>query len=61
MSVSTSSDHWYPATSHGFDCPVYNGNLITYAGSGVFTTTSDAMPTSTYNNANYFRDVYFVP
>ncbi|NBD27113.1 DUF4082 domain-containing protein [Paenibacillus glycinis] len=61
VSVSTSSDHWYPATSHGFDGPVNNGNLITYTGSGVFTTTAGAMPTATFNNANYFRDVYFVP
>lgn len=61
VSVSTSTDHWYAASAHGFDSPVNNGNLITYAGSGLFTTTSGAIPSSSYNNSNYFRDVLFVP
>ena len=30
-------------------------------GKRAFTTTAGAMPTSSYNNSNYFRDVYFTP
>ncbi|THF77128.1 DUF4082 domain-containing protein [Cohnella fermenti] len=61
VSVSTSTDQWYAATGHAFDSPIANGNLVTYAGSGVFSTTLGAMPTSSYNNNGYFRDVVFVP
>ncbi|MFI5910102.1 DUF4082 domain-containing protein [Dactylosporangium sp. NPDC051541] len=57
VSVSTSGDNWYPYTAHGFDSPIVNGNLHTYTGSGVFSTTLGAMPTTSFNNTNYFRDV----
>ncbi len=61
VAVSNSTDQWYAATGNGFGVPITNGNLITYTGSGVFTTSLGTMPTSTYNNGNYFRDVVFVP
>ncbi len=57
VSVSTSSDNWYPYTAHGFDSPINNGNLRTYTGSGVFSNTLGTMPTTSFNNTNYFRDV----
>ena len=60
MAVSSSSDNWYGYTDHGFDSPINNGNLITYTGSGLYTTTMGSMPNTVFNNANYFRDVVFV-
>jgi hypothetical protein len=57
VSVSTSTDNWYAYTSHGFDSPITNGNIHTYTGSGVFSTSLGTMPTSVFNNTNYFRDV----
>jgi hypothetical protein len=45
----------------GFNAPIVNGHLHTYVGSGVFTTVLGTMPTSTWSNTNYFRDVVFTP
>lgn len=59
VSVSNSSDRWYAATNQGFSSPINNGNLVTFAGSGVYSTSSGARPTQTYQNSNYFRDVVF--
>ena len=61
VSVSNSEDKWYPYKTNGFSSPILNGNLQTYQGSGVFSTTLGSMPQSVYNNTNYFRDVIFVP
>ena len=61
VSISNSSDHYYAATVHGFDSPIVNAHLHTYTGSGVYTTTLGAMPTSNWQNSNYFRDIGFVP
>jgi hypothetical protein len=61
VSVTNSSDRYYAATNHGLDAPIVNGHLHTYAGSGVYTRTLGSMPTSTWANSNYFRDVVFVP
>jgi len=61
VTVSNSSDRYYAGTTHGFDAPIINGHLHTYVGSGVYTGTLGSMPTSTWQNTNYFRDVVFVP
>lgn len=61
VSVSNSGDRWYAQAVQGFSSPVVNGNLFTYVGSGVYSVTLGAMPTSTWQNANYFRDVVFDP
>lgn len=55
------SDFYYAASPQGFANPISNGNLVTYSGSGVSTTAIGTMPTYTFNNTNYFRDVLFVP
>ena len=60
VAVSTSTDKYYAASSHGFDSPINNGNLDTYMGSGLFNTTLGVIPNSVYQNCNYFRDVVFV-
>jgi hypothetical protein len=57
IAVSNSSDQWYASAWYGFDAPITNGPLVTYVGSGVFTTTLGTMPTQAWNNSNYFRDV----
>ncbi len=42
--------------------PGGNGlNLFYPAGAGVFSTTPGARPTQSFQNANYFRDIVFVP
>jgi hypothetical protein len=61
VAVSNSSDRYYAEQSHGFDAPIVNGNLHTYVGSGVYASSLGAMPTLTWENSNYFRDVVFVP
>jgi hypothetical protein len=61
VSVTNSSDLYYAAANHGFDASIVNGHLHTYVGSGVYTRTLGSMPTSTWANSNYFRDVIFVP
>ncbi|BBH22100.1 hypothetical protein Back11_34450 [Paenibacillus baekrokdamisoli] len=60
VDVSNSTDKYYAWSDYGFNSPINNGNLITYAGSGVFSTTLGSIPTSTYHNSNYFRDIVFV-
>jgi hypothetical protein len=57
VSVSTSTGNWYAYAAHGFDSPISNGNLHTYVGSGVFSLTLGTMPTTSFNNNDYFRDV----
>lgn len=61
VAVSNSSDRYYAGQLNGFDAPIVNGHLHAYTGSGVYSTVLGAMPTSTWNNTNYFRDVLFVP
>jgi hypothetical protein len=61
VAVSNSSDKYYAEQSHGFDAQIANGHLHTYVGSGVYATNLGTMPSSTWQNANYFRDVVFVP
>ncbi|MEW6093469.1 MAG: LamG-like jellyroll fold domain-containing protein [Chloroflexota bacterium] len=60
ISVSNSTDNYYSYQTSGFGSPIHNGNLHTYIGSGTYSGTLGTMPTSVYNNSNYFRDVVFV-
>jgi len=57
VAVTNGTDQWYYGTEGAFNSPVNNGPLVTYVGSGVYTTTLGAMPTQTWNNCNYYRDV----
>ncbi|MBB6734025.1 DUF4082 domain-containing protein [Cohnella zeiphila] len=59
VAVSTSSDYYYSSMSGTFNSPIINGNLITYIGSGLFGTTPGDMPSSSYHNSGYFRDIVF--
>jgi Domain of unknown function (DUF4082) len=61
VDVSNSSDHYYAEEPNGFNAAVVNGHLHTYVGSGVFSGTLGTMPTSVWQNTNYFRDVVFAP
>jgi hypothetical protein len=59
VAISNSSDRWYASSPQGFASPIVNGHLHTYTGSGVYSPTLGAMPTSTWSNSNYFRDIVF--
>ncbi len=61
IAISNSSDQYYAERTHGFDAPILQGHLHTYALSGVYATTLGSMPTAVWKNTNYFRDVVFVP
>jgi hypothetical protein len=61
VAISNSSDLYYAEQIHGFDAPIVNGHLHTYVGSGVYTNVLGTMPSSTWANTNYFRDVVFGP
>ncbi|MBO7743686.1 DUF4082 domain-containing protein [Paenibacillus sp. MWE-103] len=61
VAVSNGEDKYYSHESGGFSKPIINGNLITYKGSGLFTTKLGQMPSTSFGDANYFRDVVFVP
>jgi hypothetical protein len=60
VAISNSSDRYYAEAMGGFDLLIVNGPLHTYSGSGVYGLVQGAMPTSTWQNTNYFRDVVFV-
>jgi len=57
IDVTNGTDQWYFGTQQGFAAPINNGPLVTYVGSGVYTTTLGTMPTQVWNNSNYYRDV----
>jgi hypothetical protein len=57
VAVTNGTDQWYFCTEQAFSSPINNGPLVTYMGSGVFTTTLGTMPMQTWNNSNYYRDV----
>jgi len=57
IDVTNGTDQWYFGTEGAFNSPINNGPFVTYVGSGVYTTTLGAMPTQTWNNCNYYRDV----
>jgi hypothetical protein len=56
---NSSTDRYYAEQVSGVASPIVSGNLHTYTGSGVYSTTVGAMPTSTWQNTNYFRDIVF--
>ena len=64
VAVSNSTDRLYPLgqVESSFTAPICNRDLITYVGSGTYTTALGAMPTSVHAPyyINYFRDVVFV-
>ena len=60
VSISNSTDQYYAEQIHGFDAPIVNGHLHADKASGVAGGLG-AMPTYTWLNTNYFRDVVFVP
>ena len=61
VDVSNSSDHNYAEQVEGFSSPIVNGHLHTYVGSGLYSMTLGTMPTSSWENTNYFRDIVFTP
>jgi len=61
VAVSNSTDMKYAISTGGFNSPINNGNLITYTGSGLFSTSLGSMPSTSYSNSNYFRDIEFQP
>lgn len=61
VAVSTSTDYYYYMAVGQFNAPINNGNLITYAGSGLYNATLNSMPNASWSNNGYFRDVVFVP
>ena len=61
VAISNSNvDRNYAEQLHGLDAPITNGNLHALAGGGVWTDALGTMPTSVWQNTNYFRDVVFV-
>jgi Domain of unknown function (DUF4082) len=61
VAISNSSDRYYAEQIGGLASPIVSGHLHTYAGSGVYTTVLGTMPTLTWQNTNYFRDIVFKP
>jgi hypothetical protein len=61
--VSVNSNASYAYSDQGLATTITNGALSTVADgvNGVFNDTPALFPTSTYHNANYFRDVFFTP
>jgi hypothetical protein len=60
VSVNTGGTY-YVNTNSGFASVIKNGNLTSAAGAaGVFGKVG-ALPTQSYMNSNYFRDLVFVP
>jgi hypothetical protein len=61
VAISNSNDHYYAEETQGLSSPISNGHLHTYTGSGVYATTLGTVPSSVWQNTNYFRDVVFNP
>ncbi|MGI2297502.1 DUF4082 domain-containing protein [Paenibacillus sp. GXUN7292] len=59
--TNSSTDKVYAFAENGYGSPIVNGHLVTCAGSGVFSGTLGTMPTATYGQRNYIRDVVFLP
>ena len=52
----------YPFRSQDLAVAESNGAHLSHpANAGVFTTSANARPTATFNSANYYRDVVFIP
>jgi hypothetical protein len=60
VAISNSSDQ-YAEQIQGLASPIDSGHLHTYTGSGLYSTTLGTMPTLSWQNANYFRDIVFAP
>ncbi|BCS54971.1 DUF4082 domain-containing protein [Geobacter sp. SVR] len=60
VAVSNSSDRYYAEAPNALNAAVTTGHLQVPVGGGVYSTVSGAMPTSVWQNTNYFRDVVFV-
>ena len=61
VSISNGPDRYYAETISGLGTPITSGHLHTYVGSGLYSLTLGAMPSLTWQNTNYFRDVVFTP
>lgn len=64
ISVTNGTKSYYARGKSGassFASPIINGDLVTYVGSGYYSTNVNAMPETANRNYNYFRDVVFVP
>jgi hypothetical protein len=59
VSVNTGNGY-YVATNNGMDSRIANGNLQSVVGNNGVYGSVGSMPTSSYENSNYFRDVVFV-
>lgn len=59
VSVSNGPDGNYAELIRGFDVPLVNLPLHADVGAGVYTESMGTMPTSTWENTMYFRDVVF--
>jgi hypothetical protein len=60
VSVNT-GNNYYVATSGGLVFSVVNRDLSTIVGNDGLYGASGGFPSSSYHNANYFRDIVFVP
>jgi len=60
VSVNTSSN-LFPGTVSAFTSELVQGNLHAPVGANGLYGAVNVMPTATYANTNYFRDVVFVP
>jgi len=61
IAISNGPDRYYAEGVGGFNAPINNCNLHTFVGSGVYSDVLGSMPTSVWNNTNYFRDIVFDP
>lgn len=61
VSVSNSNDKYYSVAAQGFNQPIFNGYLMTYAASGIYSSELGTMPFLKTENSNYFRDIVFLP
>jgi hypothetical protein len=61
--VSVNVNTHYVVTNNGLATTLSNGNLRAVAdgSNGLFNTTPGLLPTQSYQNGNYFRDIVFVP
>jgi hypothetical protein len=60
VSVNTGNSY-YVATDNGMATQIVSGHLKSIVGSNGVYGSVGAMPTSSYQNSNYFRDVLFAP
>jgi len=61
VSTGTSAKRNYPNIAADLLTAGGNGQHLTYpVNAGVFTTTTDARPTGSFNGGNYLRDIVFV-